>query len=146
MPLDSGAMPDTSPRLPGAELRRLRREHQMKIAELARRMEVDPRTVTRWETAAYVPDKVLPALQAIFTDLADPGSGPAQDDPGPLLREASDIELAAEIARRIDLAKGSPDQYPPIDQERAVLPRSAIDATRRGGETGEVGRRRRSTS
>ena len=146
MPLDSGDMPDTSPRLPGAELRRHRREHQMTIAELARRMDVDPRTVTRWETATYVPDKVLPALQAIFADLGEPAAEPTQDDPGPPLREASDLELAGEIARRIAIAKGSPDQYPPIDHERAVLPRSALDTRRRDAKTGETGRQRRSTS
>lgn len=74
-------------------------------------------------------------------------SGLAGHDPAVALRQASTEDLLGEISRRIELDRtDSGREYPPIDQEEADLPLSAVESPRSDITTGESGRRRRSTS
>ena len=51
----------------GANIARLRREHNMKQDELAEMLDVTPQAVSKWENGASMPDiALLPKLANIF--------------------------------------------------------------------------------
>lgn len=79
----------------GDEIRRARERAGLTQEQLASRVGVTPRTVGNWERGATVPRNRLATVQAALADHLD------SVDTEPRLRGASDVELLAEIARRL---------------------------------------------
>ncbi|WP_165438457.1 helix-turn-helix domain-containing protein [Pseudonocardia sediminis] len=129
--------------LPGEELRRARRARRMTQGRLAQLLEVDPRTVGRWEAADAVPQSVVPALLHIFGELASDDSAAVHRVPDdPPLRSASHAQLLAELARRIEGAP-RPDtgRLPDVPTGRYRFPKSKGPSARanNGREQDEPG-------
>ena len=124
-------------RVPGAELRRLRLEQRMTVGQLARLVHVDPRTVTRWETAEFIPDKAVPALRTIFR-FGDEEEPDEPDDPP--VSEASPQQLMNELMRRIERTERRPaHELPDVPTGRYRFPKSAGPSarTRHANDQGE---------
>lgn len=124
-------------RLAGAELRRARLKRRMTIARLAQLVDVDPKTIGRWEKSDYVPDTAEPAIRNLFRDLDENGDGTS-----PPLREATHAQLLDELARRLETSERR--HFPDLPQRDATWYTRDAPSSRRITNSAEPGEPKRS--
>jgi len=78
--------------LHGEGVRQARERAQLTQEQLAKLLGVSARTIGNWERGETVPRNRAAAVQAALG---------LDEEEGPLLRQASDAELLAEVARRM---------------------------------------------
>lgn len=91
------AQPDA---LDGEQIRRAREAKRMTQRQLAEALGVGVRTIGRWERDEAIPRSALGAIREILNLTTGEDA-----DGGPPLRHASEAELLAELARRMEAAK-----------------------------------------
>lgn len=78
----------------GQQLRAARERAGLTQRELAERVGVSPKSVGNWERGEFAPRSTSLVLEAVLADHLE------HEPDAPGLRESSDAELLAEIARR----------------------------------------------
>lgn len=91
----------------GKDLRREREARRLSRKQAAAILRVGERTLVRWETDE-IPDSALPAVEAFLN---------RRDVSQPTLSEASDAEVLAEIARRLEQRRSKERRSPPHADE-----------------------------
>lgn len=115
----------------------------MTQADLAEALGVGKRSVGRWERGESVPRSAAGALMRIL-QIPSVDDRPAEaDDHRPqydddtiaaALRQASHLQVLAEIARRIQAGHEPGRDLPEVPQVQLRWPRSEAPSARRGGE------------
>ena len=128
--------------LTGDQIRRAREALRMTQQDLADQLGVGLRTIGRWERGESAPRSAMGALTRIL-QLPTPDTAtedPDRDVAGPRLREASHVELLAELARRIAASQDPGRDLPPVPQEPLSWPRSAAPSARRNADSADAER------
>lgn len=89
----------------GQDIRRARERRRLSQEKLAALLEVSSKSVGRWERGETIPKSALGAIEQILH------LGEQPDEPG--LSEASDAELLAEVALRLEQRKPKQRRSPP---------------------------------
>lgn len=89
----------------GQDIRRARERRRLSQEQLAALLEVSSKSVGRWERGETIPKSALGAIEQVL------GLGEQTDEPG--LSEASDAELLAEIAMRLEKSRPKARRSPP---------------------------------
>jgi transcriptional regulator with XRE-family HTH domain len=128
---------DSHPVALGEEIRRARELMGLTARELAEAVHVDPNTVSNWENNRTSPRGKLALIRQVL-QMDDPEGA----SPGPPLQQASNAELLAEIARRLEEApRGNP--LPDVPRGRYRWSRDAAPSQRRTPNSDEAGKRSR---
>jgi hypothetical protein len=117
----------------GDELRRQRGRLRLTQRELADRIGVGLRTVTTWEALGSrpLPGTAEGRLTAVF--------GPPDAGPPRALSEVSDLELLAELARRLGLPRVGTNAFPTHEETAAARAWSGEDYPSDPSAPGMVG-------
>ncbi|MDP9143410.1 MAG: helix-turn-helix domain-containing protein [Actinomycetota bacterium] len=89
----------------GEDLRQARLTYRWGKDDVARYFDIDKRTLTRWERS--LPAKAVPAVEDFIKRLK------AGEPIGPTLRQATDAQLLAEVANRLERARMRPPTLRP---------------------------------
>ena len=129
---------DIPPVALGEEIRRARELMGLTARELAEAVSVDPNTVSNWENNKTSPRGKLALVRRVLQ--MDDSDGPTSDL-GPALRQASNAELLAEVARRIEIASGPADSpLPDVPSGRYRWRRDEAPSQRQVGNQEERAR------
>lgn len=93
----------------GKDIRRARERRRLSQEQLAGLLEVSSKSIGRWERGETIPKSALGAIEQILH------LGEQPDEPG--LSEASDAELLAEVALRLEQRKPKQRRSPPHANE-----------------------------
>lgn len=134
---------DTRPMSLGEDIRQARERARMTQTELADALGVNESTVSNWERGRSNPKNRLGAIREVLhmDATGNHDTGDVTPDPGRPLEDATDMELIAEIARR--LSQNTQTDQPPhrivteAATERISWPMSAGPTARRARESGE---------
>lgn len=122
-----GLMP-TSGAPTGDQIRRAREAQRMTQADLAAALGVGKRTIGRWERGESVPRSSAGALMTVLAiptvdDRPEPTDQYLDDDTiAAALRQASHLQVLAELARRIQAAQETGRDLPVIPQVNLEWP------------------------
>jgi transcriptional regulator with XRE-family HTH domain len=89
----------------GQDIRRARERRRLSQEKLAALLEVSSKSVGRWERGETIPKSALGAIESIL--------GLGEQVEGPALSDASDAELLAEVALRLEQRKSRQRRSPP---------------------------------
>jgi transcriptional regulator with XRE-family HTH domain len=140
VPLDSGAVTNISR---GERLRRARVRRRLSRRELADTLQIDPKTIARIERDQVHRSPNIERLEEYLhdylddptTETAEPTPDIAPPDPGPTLAEAHDLQLVAELARRL-AARRENDEHGDTGQTGYFRwPTAALPHPEQGGPT-----------
>jgi transcriptional regulator with XRE-family HTH domain len=93
----------------GNDIRKARERRRLSQEELAGLLEVSSKSIGRWERGETIPKSALGAIEQVLN------LGDRPDEPG--LSEASDAELLAEVALRLEQRKPKQRRSPPHADE-----------------------------
>ena len=126
---------DIPPVALGEEIRRARELMGLTARELAEAVSVDPNTVSNWENNKTSPRGKLALVRRVLR-MDEPAEHAA--DHGPALRHASNAELLAEVARRIEITSGTgAAPLPDVPSGRYRWPRELAPSQRDVGNQDE---------
>ncbi len=133
---------DTRPVTLGEDIRRARERARMTQTDLATALGVNESTVSNWERGRSNPKNRLTLIREVLhMDTDNGGTGDTTPASGRPLEDVSDMELIAEIARRLSQtthAAESPHRtVTATANERIRWPKSAAPSARRAKETGD---------